>query len=154
MIALRAGTVDDVEAVLAFWSVATTEPSSTDDAGALRTLLADAPDALLLAVETGELPADEVVGTVIAGWDGWRGTMYRLAVAPARRRQGIATQLVAAAEASLRARGTRRMHLIVGRGTAGAHADTAEAFWRSAGYLPTEQLRMVKDLDGPAREER
>ena len=154
MIALRAGTVDDVEAVLAFWSVATTEPSSTDDAGALHALLAHAPDALLLAVETGESPADEVVGTVIAGWDGWRGTIYRLAVAPAHRRQGIATQLVAAAEASLRARGTRRMHLIVGMGTVGAHADTAEAFWRSAGYLPTGQLRMVKDLERPARDER
>jgi len=153
VIALRAGTVDDVEAVLAFWSVATTEPSSTDDAGALRTLLADAPDALLLAVETGESPTDEVVGSVIAGWDGWRGTVYRLAVAPAHRRQGIATRLVAAAEASLRARGARRMHLIVGMGTAGAHADTAEAFWRSAGYLPTGQLRMVKDLDAPARDE-
>ena len=95
MIALRPATPDDIDAVLAFWLEATAEPSSTDDADGLAALLERSPGSLILAVEGGA-----IVGSVVAGWDGWRGTIYRLAVAPAYRRRGIATQLVAAAEAA------------------------------------------------------
>jgi len=137
MIALRAATETDVAAVLAFWEAATAEPSSTDDPEAIDALLDRSPGALILAVH-----GDTIVGTVIAGWDGWRGTVYRLAVAPERRRQGIATKLVDEAERRLRGHGARRMHLIVSRAGGGA----AEDFWTSARYEPTDQLRMVKDL--------
>ena len=137
MIALRPAVTDDIAAVLAFWADATAEPSSTDDSAGLESLLAHSPGALILAVDEGA-----IVGSVIAGWDGWRGTVYRLAVAPALRRQGIATRLVDEAERQLRAHGVRRMHLIVSR----AGGAAAEDFWMSAGYEPTDQLRMVKDL--------
>jgi|SRR4051794_1347033 ribosomal protein S18 acetylase RimI-like enzyme len=137
MLVLRPATADDITTVLAFWLDATAEPSTTDDADALAALLARSPGALIVAED------DEViVGTVVAGWDGWRGTIYRLAVAPAHRRRGIATMLVTAAEQYLRDRGARRMHLIVSiAGGAGA-----EAFWTAAGYEATSQVRMVKDL--------
>jgi ribosomal protein S18 acetylase RimI-like enzyme len=137
MIALRAATSDDIEAVLAFWDDATAEPSSTDDADGIAGLLERAPGSLVLAVEAGA-----IVGSVIAGWDGWRGTIYRLAVAPEYRRRGIATALVRAAEDQLRTHGVRRMHLIVSR----AGGDAAESFWTSADYEPTDQVRMVKNL--------
>ena len=137
MISLRPGTDDDVAAVLAFWRDATAEPSSTDDAEGLQTLIERSPDALVLAVD-----GDAIVGTVIAGWDGWRGALYRLAVAPSHRRRGIATMLVADAERNLRDRGVRRMHLIAGR----AGGEAAESFWLSARYEPTDQLRFVKNL--------
>jgi ribosomal protein S18 acetylase RimI-like enzyme len=137
MIALRAATSDDITAVLSFWSEATAEPSSTDDARGIAGLLERSPGSLVLAVE-----GDTIVGSVIAGWDGWRGTIYRLAVAPIYRRRGIASQLVHEAEAQLRAHGVRRMHLIVSR----AGGAAAESFWISAGYEPTDQVRMVKDL--------
>ena len=39
MIALRPATHDDIDAVLTFWSVATAEPSSTDDAAGVGGLL-------------------------------------------------------------------------------------------------------------------
>ena len=80
--------------MLEFWSVATAEPSSTDDAAGVGGLLARSPGALILAVD-----GDAIVGSVVGGFDGWRGTLYRLAVAPEYRRQGIATTLVTAAEA-------------------------------------------------------
>ena len=65
--------------MLAFWAAATAEPSSTDDSAGLEGLLTHSPGALILAVDDGA-----IVGSVIAGWDGWRATVYRLAVAPAQ----------------------------------------------------------------------
>ena len=61
------------------------------------------------------MAADEgvLVGSVIAGWDGWRAHLYRLAVRPDRRRQGIGVALLAAAEERLRALGARRIDAMV-----------------------------------------
>ena len=78
---IRIATTADIDAVLVFWRDAT-DPSSTDDAASLAALLARFPDAMVLAVDQ-----EVIVGTVIVGWDGWRGAMYRIAVAPADRRR-------------------------------------------------------------------
>jgi len=137
MISLRAASPDDIPAVLAFWNEATAEPSSTDDVEGIGALLDRSPGSLVLACD-----GDAIVGSIVAGFDGWRGALYRLAVAPSHRRQGIATALVAEAEQHLLTRGVRRMHLIVSR----AGGDAAEEFWLSAQYTPTDQVRMVKDL--------
>jgi ribosomal protein S18 acetylase RimI-like enzyme len=137
MVVLRPAVDDDIPAVLAFWLDATAEPSSTDDAEGIAGLFARSPGSMILAVE-----GDAIVGSVIAGWDGWRGSIYRLAVAPTHRRRGIATKLVAAAEEYLRAHGVRRMHLIVSIAGGPAAVD----FWKSASYEPTPQMRMVKEL--------
>jgi ribosomal protein S18 acetylase RimI-like enzyme len=137
MITLRPGARGDIEAVLAFWREATAEPSTTDDADGLDGLLARSPGALLLALDD-----DVLVGTIIAGWDGWRGTLYRLAVLPSHRRHGVATMLVTEAERLLRDQGARRLHLIASR----AGGETAESFWSSALYEPTDQVRFVKPV--------
>jgi ribosomal protein S18 acetylase RimI-like enzyme len=137
VITLRTATRADIPAVLAFWLEATAEPSTTDDAGGLEALFDRSPGALLVACN-----GDVIVGTIIAGWDGWRGTLYRLAVLPSWRRRGIATTLVDEAERRLQAQGVRRMHLIAGR----AGGDAAESFWVSARYAATDQQRFVKTL--------
>ncbi|HEY3832061.1 MAG TPA: GNAT family N-acetyltransferase [Acidimicrobiia bacterium] len=134
---IRPATRGDIDAVLAFWRVATTVESSTDDPGGIAALLDFDAEALLVAVAAD----GEVVGTVIGGWDGWRGTMYRLAVHPRERRQGIASLLVAEAERRLVTRGARRLHLIVVE-----DEPDAAGFWRAMGYAPTEQTRFVKTL--------
>jgi ribosomal protein S18 acetylase RimI-like enzyme len=138
MITLRTGTLDDIDAVLTFWLDATAEPSTTDDAAGLEGLLDRSPGALILALD-----GDAIVGTIVAGWDGWRGALYRLAVQPSHRRRGIATRLVAEAEQLLRDQGVRRMHLIASR----AGGETAESFWISTRYEPTDQVRFVKSFD-------
>src|SRR4051812_28280417 len=121
MLTIRAASSDDIEEILAFWRDATTEPSSTDDADGVGALLEHSPGALLVAIATAG-DANTIVGTVIAGWDGWRGTLYRLAVAPDRRRERIGRALVDDAERWLVAQGARRMHLIVAEGQPGAEA--------------------------------
>jgi ribosomal protein S18 acetylase RimI-like enzyme len=124
MITIRTGNVEDIDAVLALWNIATTVPSATDDAAGVEQLLADAPDGLILAFD-----GDTLVGTVIALFDGWRGAMYRLAIIPSHRRRGIATQLSEEGERQLRKRGARRLHMVVA-----PNEPPAEAFWRHAGY--------------------
>src|SRR5918996_4783080 len=90
---IRAATPDDLDTVLALWKVAAEGTSISDDRSGVEALVARDPEALILAELDGEL-----VGTVIAGFDGWRCHLYRLAVHPERRRQGIASALLAAAE--------------------------------------------------------
>jgi ribosomal protein S18 acetylase RimI-like enzyme len=134
---LRQGCLDDVDAVLALLRRAEARPSSTESADDLRRLLERDPDALLLADAEGE-----IVGSLVAGWDGWRGTFYRLAVDPAHRRCGLATEMVRAGEERLRALGARRLNAIV----ESEEAD-AMAFWASAGYeLQTARSRFVKNI--------
>jgi ribosomal protein S18 acetylase RimI-like enzyme len=134
---LRAGTAADIDDVLALWKRAETGPSTTESADDLRWLLERDPEALLLADAEGE-----VVGSLIAGWDGWRGTFYRLAVDPVHRRRGLATRMVGAGEERLRALGAKRLNAIV----ESEEAD-AMAFWASAGYeLQTARSRFVKNI--------
>ena len=99
---LRSATVDDIEGVLAFWQEAA-EPTSTDSTEVLTSLVGHHPGALIVAEVDGR-----IVGTVIAGWDGWRGSIYRLAVGPDQRRSGIGQALLRAAEDRLTALGARR----------------------------------------------
>lgn len=47
---------------------------------------------------------NEIVGTVMAGYDGRRGWIYSLAVKPDQHKQGVGKRLMAHAEAALRAK--------------------------------------------------
>ena len=136
---IRTATLADVDAVLALWKVAAAASSNVSDhPEGLRRLLIRDPEALMVADLDGHL-----VGTAIVGWDGWRGTLYRLAVDPAARRRGIARRLVAEGERRLRALGARRVGALV------LHDDDrATAFWPEVGYAHDERIvRFVKELD-------
>ncbi|MFT2543482.1 GNAT family N-acetyltransferase, partial [Escherichia coli] len=74
-----------------------------DSAPVVEALLCRDPEAVLVVRSEGR-----IVGTVIAGWDGWRAHLYRLAVHPDHRRQGLARVLLDAAEDRLRALGAGR----------------------------------------------
>ena len=135
---IRPGRVADVAALLDLLVRADASPSSTESAEDFGGLLLRDPEAILLAeAEDGTL-----VGSLIVGWDGWRGTFYRLAIDPAHRRRGLATALVRAGEERLRALGAHRLNAIVE-----SHEPDAMAFWASAGYeLQTSRSRFVKNL--------
>ena len=134
-IGIRPCAAGDVAAVLALWRGSEASPSPTDTPEAVARLLREPAAALLVAVDGAH-----VVGTVIAGWDGWRGNIYRLAVLAGYRRRGIARALVAEAEAALRTRGCARISALVEH-----DHPWAIAFWEAAGYRrDTRMARYVK----------
>jgi ribosomal protein S18 acetylase RimI-like enzyme len=113
-------------------------PSVTDTREGLLRLLATDRQALLVAEEAGA-----AIGSLIAAWDGWRGSFYRLAVHLDRRRQGIATALLRDGERRQRARGAVRLTAIVAEDDA-----TAMGFWRATGYRrQTDRARFVRILE-------
>jgi ribosomal protein S18 acetylase RimI-like enzyme len=128
---------DERDDILSFWRQSTEVASSTDDPDGVGTLLDFDAGSILLAVS-----GDAIVGTLIVGWDGWRGGFYRMAVHPAHRGQGIGRALVRAGEAQLVARGCRRINLF-----AVTEHEGAVAFWRALGYEPQPQdTRFVRNL--------
>lgn len=136
-IAIRAATSHDLSAVLAFWRTSAYGTSPTDDNASVAALLARDSAALLLAYD-GEL----IVGSIIAGWDGWRGNLYRLAVLDAYRRREIGAMLVSQAERQLHGMGAQRIGAIVE-----VDNERGRAFWASQGYqVADSQNRFVKDL--------
>jgi ribosomal protein S18 acetylase RimI-like enzyme len=100
-------------------------------------LMSDSPGALLVAERDGEL-----VGAMIAAWDGWRGNMYRLAVHTECRRKGIGLALTRAGEDHLRRCGAHRVTSLV------AFDDQrASGFWDRAGYpLDPEIGRRARNI--------
>ncbi|WP_424214941.1 GNAT family N-acetyltransferase [Streptomyces sp. BI20] len=136
---IRPARHDELDAVLAFWRDAAKGTSVSDDRAGMETLHARDPEALLLAFD-----GDTLAGTLIAGFDGWRCSLYRLAVHPAHRRRGIASALLATAEARFRALGGRRVDAMV-------LLDNPEGqgFWTEAGFeRQTTWARWVKPLEG------
>src|SRR6266498_4868999 len=101
---IRPARSDEVGQVLAVWREAEATPSATDNREEVLKLLAEPAAVLLVAEAEGRL-----VGTVIGGWDGWRGNIYRLAVAPGYRRRGLARLLVAEAGRCLHRVGAKRI---------------------------------------------
>ncbi|MGN9785870.1 GNAT family N-acetyltransferase [Nonomuraea sp. ZG12] len=142
-ISIRAGGLDDVDRILDFWLQAAEGTDRRDSPTKVTALLHRDPGALLLA-ELGEpsTTGGELVGTLIAGWDGWRAHLYRLAVHPAHRRKGIATALLAAAEDRFVQFGAFRADAMVLRDNTLAHPA-----WSAVGYAPQpEWSRWVKPL--------
>jgi ribosomal protein S18 acetylase RimI-like enzyme len=128
----------DAQAVLELWAQARSGHATTADRlDDIERLIAGTPAALLIAERGGE-----IAGALIAGWDGWRGNMYRLAVREGHRREGIGIALTRAGEEYLRSCGARRVTALVA-----FDDDAAGAFWESAGYLRDEEIgRRVRNL--------
>ncbi len=135
---LRTATAADIGGLLALWQQAAENDSRPPDSReALTALLGRDPQAAIVAEHDGEL-----IGSVIAGWDGWRCHLYRLAVRPAWRRRGVGSALLRAAEDRARALGAGRIDaMVLDRNELG------QQLWRASGYSRQDGWRRwVKPL--------
>ena len=83
----------------------------------------------------------DLIGAVMAGYDGQRGWIYHLAVAPEHRRGGVGRALVRAAEAALAARGCPKINLQVL-----ASNREVVAFYERLGWRVEERVSMGKTI--------
>ena len=137
--AIREARADEVDEILALWKAAGSGPSVTDTPDHLRMLTTEMPDLFLVAESDGRL-----VGSVIGGWDHWRGHIYRLAVHPDYRRQGLARWLTSEIEARLRARGAVRIYAL-----AATKQEMGVKFWESIPYEKSNDLPYVRTFEEP-----
>jgi ribosomal protein S18 acetylase RimI-like enzyme len=106
------------------------------------------PELLLVGEVDGAHPDDQagaptqIAGAVMACYDGVRGWIYHLAVAPELRRRGLGAELVRAAEERLRALGCPKVNLQVRGSNRGV-----VAFYRRLGYEIDERVSLGRLLD-------
>jgi ADP-ribose pyrophosphatase YjhB (NUDIX family) len=139
---LRAASADDIDGLLAMWLEAAENLSRpADTRQAVEALLDRDPEAVIVAEHGGEL-----IGSVIAGWDGWRCHLYRLAVRPRWRRRGVASALLEAAEKRFSALGASRADAMVLDSN-----DLGRDLWQASGYQRQDDWRRwVKPIAKPA----
>lgn len=140
-VVIRPCRPDEGPALLDLWHHADASPSPTDTTEQVDQVIQDAAASVLVAVDD-----DLLVGSIIGGWDGWRGNLYRLAVLPSYRRRGVARALVAAAEERLAARGARRVSALVEH-----DHPWAVGFWDSIYEPDPRMIRYVKKVDPTRR---
>lgn len=95
------------------------------------------PELFLVAEFDGD-----VVGTAMAGYDGHRGWVYCVAVAPARRREGIGRALMERVERDLTGLGCHKLNLQVRRNN-----EETVAFYEELGYSLEDHFSMGKLLE-------
>lgn len=88
------------------------------------------------------LVGDRVVGTTLGGYDGHRGWLYSVAVAPGFRSGGIGAALVRRAEQALAQRGCTKINLQV----VGDNAGVVD-FYRTLGYAVEDRISMGRRVD-------
>jgi ribosomal protein S18 acetylase RimI-like enzyme len=95
------------------------------------------PELFLVARAEGEL-----VATVMAGYEGHRGWINYLAVAPEHRRAGLGRRMMEEAEASLREAGCPKINLQVRR----TNTDVI-AFYKAIGFSEDDVTSLGKRLE-------
>lgn len=124
--------------IIALWTRCGLTRPWNDPAADLDFALAGPASAVLVLRE-----GDCLVAAAMVGHDGHRGSLYYLAVDPARQRQGLGPALMRAVEAWLRARGLPKLNLLV-------RAENAAVlgFYAALGYADNACLSLGKRLDG------
>ena len=127
---------DDTDAVIQLWQACDLTRPWNDPRQDIVRKLEIQPEWFLVVEDVAG-----IVGTVMAGYEGHRGWINYLAVAPEHRRQGVGRRLMKHAEQRLREAGCPKINLQI-RETNRAVA----AFYRAIGYSVDEVVSMGKHL--------
>ena len=130
---IRPADQADREAVERLWESAGLTRAAPDEWAAL---ISGETSAVLIALD-----GQQVVGSAIASFDGWRAYIYHVAVDPSHREHGLGHELMAAAEQYLLSAGARWVHVMVNEENTGGLALAGEM-----GYLPEGDVVLAKRL--------
>jgi ribosomal protein S18 acetylase RimI-like enzyme len=136
-IVIRPYVAADVASVVALWrACGLTRPQNDPHKDIARKLKVN-PEWFLVAERAGE-----IVGTVMAGYEGHRGWINYLGVAPALQRGGLGRRLMDEAEARLRAAGCPKINLQVRPDNR-----AAIAFYERIGFAVEGAISLGKRLE-------
>ncbi len=132
---IRAMIARDYDAVVSLWGATPgVELNESDTEQAVTAFLERNPELSTVAIADGV-----VVGAVLAGYDGRRGYLHHLAVAPSHRRRGIARALLCRCLARLAALGLLKCNIFLM-----ADNEAGELFWRHAGWVHRVDLKVLQ----------
>ena len=135
---VRAYEPQDESAVVELWeTVFPDAPPWNNPPDVIERKLSVQRDLFLVCLSGGRL-----VGTVLAGFDGVRGWVHKVAAHPEFQRKGIATHLMKAAEERLASIGCPKLNIQLR-----ASNTSAVKFYESAGYAIEDRVSMSKRLE-------
>lgn len=134
---IRSFETPDEDAVVRLWRKCGLVVSQNDPYKDIARKLKVQPEMFLVGFLDGEL-----IGTVMAGYEGHRGWINYLAVAPDHRRRGIGRALMQEAERRLKAMGCPKVNLQV-------RNDNTEVieFYRRLGFMVEDRVSLGKRLE-------
>jgi ribosomal protein S18 acetylase RimI-like enzyme len=133
---IRDYKTNDYTRVLALWQNSGLIMSRSDSKESLQKQLKRDPDLFIVAEEDGR-----ILGVVLGRWEGRRGWINRLAVAPEQRSKNLGSQMVKEVENRLKAKGCEKVNLLIDAGNAGV-----QDFYRKLGYNNDDLIFMEKWL--------
>ncbi len=135
-IELRPFQADDTDQIVALWQACGLTRPWNDPYKDIRRKLDEDPSLFRVAVcDT------QVIGSVMAGFDGHRGWIYYLAVLPQYQSRGLGKRLVQDAEAQLHAIGCPKVQLMIRQ-----ENSAVNAFYQTLGYEPSDVVVLGKRL--------
>lgn len=134
---IRSFAIEDEQAVLAVWERCGLVRPWNDPREDIRRKLQVRSDLFLVGTVDGR-----IVATVMAGYEGHRGWVNYLAVAPEHQRAGLARRMMVEVEGRLRASGCPKINLQV-------RSDNVNAvgFYSAIGYTQDDVISMGKRLE-------
>jgi ribosomal protein S18 acetylase RimI-like enzyme len=136
-IQIRPFELQDEEAVISLWRQCELVRPVNDPHKDIRRKLAVRPDLFLVGVVDGK-----IIASVMAGYDGHRGWINYLAVAPEYQRHGYGRAIVAEVERLLRAEGCAKINLQVR-----TNNERVIEFYRRIGFVADDVVSMGKRLE-------
>lgn len=127
----------DEEAVISLWHSCDLVRQWNDPRKDIRRKLRVSPDLFLVGCLDGQ-----IIACIMAGYEGHRGWLNYLAVAPEYQRRGYGRAIVAEAERLLRAAGCPKINLLIRT----SNKNVIE-FYRRIGYSPDDVVSMGKRLE-------
>ena len=132
MTEIRRAQLDDHDALVALWVDAGLGRIREEEWNAI---IAHPAAVILVAVD-----GEEIVGSAIASFDGWRAYIYHVAVASNRRHRGVAKALMREAQEHLFREGAGSIYVMVHEQNTGGLALSG-----AMGYVHQGELVLVKE---------